>query len=110
MPVRMRPWIAIIVLVCSVACPMVSAQEADSLRRISDKVTPVYPELARNLNLKGIVKLRVTVMPDGAVKQSEVLGGNPLLAKAAQDAVKKWKWAPAAQETKEVVELNFHPK
>jgi hypothetical protein len=32
-----------------------------------------------------------------------------LLAKAAIDAIEKWKWAPAAQETKELVELNFHP-
>ena len=106
----MRRWIAVTVLACAVAHPIILAQETESLRRISDKVVPAYPELARNLNLKGMVKLRVTVMPDGVVKQTEVLGGNPLLAKAAQDAVKKWKWAPASQETKELVDLNFHPK
>jgi hypothetical protein len=44
------------------------------------------------------------------VKQSEVLGGNPVLAKAAQDAIRKWRWAAAAQETREEVQLNFHPK
>jgi hypothetical protein len=38
-----------------------------------------------------------------------VIGGNPLLAKAAVDAIEQWKWVPAAQKTKELVELNFHP-
>jgi hypothetical protein len=51
----------------------------------------------------------VVVTPSGKVKFTQVIGGNPLLAKAAVDAIEKWKWAPAAQETKELVELNFHP-
>lgn len=81
-----------------------------SARRVMEKAAASYPELARKMNLAGTVKLRVSVAPDGTVKQSEVLGGNPVLAKAAQDTVRKWKWAPAPQETKEPVELNFHPK
>jgi hypothetical protein len=51
----------------------------------------------------------VVVAPSGKAKFTQVIGGNPLLAKAAVDAIEKWKWAPAAQETKELVELNFHP-
>lgn len=62
------------------------------------------------MNLAGLVRLRVTVAPDGAAKGIEVLGGNPVLAKAAQDAVARWKWAPAPHETKETVELRFHPR
>jgi len=62
------------------------------------------------LNLEGLVKLRVTVAPEGSVKASEVVGGNPVLAKAAQDAVARWKWAAAPRETREIVELRFHPK
>jgi hypothetical protein len=38
-----------------------------------------------------------------------VVGGSPVLAKAAVDAIEKWKWAPGPQETKELIELNFHP-
>ena len=92
--------------------PAVMAQDGTAVggRRVMERAAPVYPELARRLGLQGTVKLQVTVGPDGAVKQSEVLGGNPVLAKAAQDAVRKWRWAAAPQETKEQVQLNFRPK
>lgn len=88
------------------------AQEGTAVggRRVTEKAAPVYPELARRLNLEGTVKLQVTVAPDGAVKHSEVLGGNPVLAKAAQDAVRKWRWVAAPQETKEQVQLIFRPQ
>ncbi len=87
------------------------AQEGTAVgsRRVTERSLPAYPELARRLGLKGTVKLQVTVAPDGAVKQSEVLGGNLVLAKAAQDAVRKWRWVAAPQETKEQVQLIFHP-
>jgi outer membrane biosynthesis protein TonB len=51
----------------------------------------------------------VTVAPNGTVKKAEVFGGSPVLAQAASNAVQKWKWLPAATETKEPVEINFHP-
>jgi len=110
-PSLLRCGNAVLMLAFAMAQPVL-AQEGppDNARRVTEKAVPVYPELARRLNLEGVVKLRVTVAPDGAVKQSEVVGGNPVLAKAAQDAVRKWRWATAAQETKEEVQLNFHPK
>jgi hypothetical protein len=37
------------------------------------------------------------------------MGGSPVLVKAAVDAIEKWKWAPAPQETKELIELTFQP-
>lgn len=85
-------------------------QADDSVRRVTQQVAPAYPDLARKLNLQGTVRLRVTVAQDGAARTAEVLGGNPVLVKAAQDAVMRWKWAPAAGETKEVIELRFHPR
>jgi hypothetical protein len=44
------------------------------------------------------------------VKSVRALGGNPVLLKAAEDAINNWKWAPAPQESQEIVELKFHPK
>ena len=107
----LRYGIAVLILAFTLA-QTVLAQEGSpvGVRRVTEKSAPVYPELARKLSLVGVVKLRITVAPDGAVNQSEVLGGNPVLAKAAQDAVRKWRWAAAAQETREEVQLNFHPK
>lgn len=92
--------------------PFVTAQQApaENARRVVTRTLPVYPELARRMNLAVTVRLRVTVSPEGSVKSTEVVGGNPVLAKAAQDAVANWKWTAAPQETKELVELSFQPR
>ena len=84
-------------------------QQTESDRKLTTRTPLVYPSLARNLNLEGSVRLRVNVAPNGVVKSSEVLGGNAVFSKAAQDAVINWKWAPAPQESKELVNLSFHP-
>ena len=76
-------------------------------RKVVQRVVPVYPELARRMDIFGVVKLDVKVSPNGSVKSVEALGGNPILIKAAQDAVVKWKFAAAAEETHEAVQLRF---
>lgn len=87
------------------------AQEsADGRRKIANKVVPLYPELARRIQMRGTVKLEALVASNGNVKSTQVIGGNPLLVKAAVDAIAKWKWVAAPQETKELIELNFHPE
>ena len=86
------------------------AQDQPEIKRtIVDRVAPVYPDLARRAQIHGTVRVGVVVAPSGKAKFTQVIGGNPLLAKAAVEAIEKWKWAPAAQETKELVELNFRP-
>jgi TonB family protein len=84
-------------------------EQPEGTRRIVDRVVPVYPDLARKMQIRGTVRVAVVVAPNGKMKSSQVIGGNPLLAKAAVDAIDKWKWVPAPQETKELIELNFHP-
>jgi hypothetical protein len=44
------------------------------------------------------------------VKSVEVKGGHPVLVRAAQDAIYKWKWAPASHETREAIEVKFDPQ
>jgi len=86
------------------------AQEPpDVTRKIVSRVVPDYPELARKMQIIGTVRVEVTVGPNGKAKFTQVVGGSPVLAKAAVDAIEKWKWAAAPQETKELIELNFHP-
>ena len=89
--------------------PSLGQDQPEGKRAIVDRVVPVYPDLARRAQIHGTVRVGVVVAPSGKAKFTQVIGGNPLLAKAAVDAIEKWKWAPAAQETKELVELNFHP-
>ena len=70
---------------------------------------PVYPDLARKMNLSGSVKVQVVVAPNGSVKEAKVVGGHPVLANAALDAVRKWRFEPAAGESSGIVNFKFEP-
>jgi TonB family protein len=84
-------------------------QENEVTRRAKSKVQPVYPELARKMNLTGTVKVEVVVAPNGSVKDAKVIGGHPVLANAALDAVRKWRFEPAAAESSGIVDFKFEP-
>ena len=85
------------------------AQEELS-RKVKSKVPPLYPEIARRMNIAGTVKVSVVVTPSGTVRSTKVLGGHPLLVTAAMDALKKWKFEPASDESTGVVEFKFEPQ
>jgi TonB family protein len=101
------------ILVLLITTNVVSAQESqpsEHARPVVRHVAPIYPELARRSQITGLVRLRATIAPNGSVKAIEPVGGNPLLLKAAQDAVTNWKYAPAPTETQELIELRFSPR
>jgi TonB family protein len=79
-------------------------------RAVIRKVQPQYPALAQRMSIKGSVKLEVFVEPDGSVKSLNTKGGHPVLAQAAQDAIRQWKWQAASHETVESVEVRFNPQ
>ena len=54
------------------------------------RVDPVYPPLAAQARIQGIVRLEVTVGKDGQVRDARVIRGHPLLVTAALEAVKQW--------------------
>lgn len=87
--------------------PSLGAQEAEVGRKIVSRVSPLYPELAKRMQIHGTVKLEATVAPNGRVKSTKVIGGSPVLTQAALDAIDKWKWAATAGETKELIQLTF---
>jgi TonB family protein len=99
---------ALTLLLVSFLAPPTSAQDALE-RKIKSKISPLYPEIARKMNLAGIVKLEVTVAANGTVKETKVIGGNPILVNAAADAVKKWRFEPANDDSVGVVEFKFDP-
>jgi TonB family protein len=96
------------------AAPMhLKAQQAQSeemVRRAKSKVQPAYPDLARKMKLAGTVKIEVVVSPNGTVKGARVVGGHPVLANAALDAARKWRFEPAAAETSGVIDFKFEPR
>ena len=91
----------------SVPAASAQSEEVMGVRKVVSKVSPTYPEMARKLNLNGAVKLEVVVSPNGSVKSIHVLGGNPLLAQSAQEAVRGWKWEKSDHETTEPVTIQF---
>ena len=86
------------------------SQQSTDLRKIVSKVSPNYPEIAKRMNLTGTVKVMATIAPNGNVKSVQPVGGSPVLLQAAQDAVYKWRFAPATAESKEIIELHFDPQ
>jgi TonB family protein len=59
-----------------------------------ERVEPQYPEAARQQHIQGPVVLNVLVGPTGLVREASVISGDPLLAKAATDAVRQWRFNP----------------
>lgn len=62
--------------------------------KLITKVDPVYPEIARQAKVEGVVILEVTTDIYGQVQRVKVLRSIPLLDKAAIDAVKQWVYEP----------------
>lgn len=79
----------------------------DIFRRAKTRVQPEYPDLARKMALSGAVKIEVTVAPNGTVRSARVVGGHPVLAGAALDAARKWRFEPAPIESSGVIEFKF---
>ena len=97
-------------LLLSVIAPWAHAQKADkTLRKLVYKESPGYPVTLREAHIGGVVRLEIVISPKGNVDSVSPLGGNPVLVEAASAAVRKWKYAPAAAQTKEEVQINFTP-
>ena len=77
----------------------ISAQEASA--HLLHRVEPVYPALAKAAQIQGVVRLELTIDEAGAVNP-RILSSHPLLAQAALDAVKQWKYRPFEQEGKAI--------
>jgi TonB family protein len=113
---KIRPYVAAAALIAlsigtTAFSPPSSLGQAqpETQRKIVSKVDPVYPELASKMHISGSVRVEAIVAPNGRLKSTQVIGGHPLFTKTALDAIEKWKWAPAPQETKVLIVLNFHP-
>jgi protein TonB len=63
-------------------------------------VAPVYPPLARQARIQGTVILKIVINKDGDVRNVQSVSGHPMLAPAAVEAVKQWKYHPYTEEGK----------
>ena len=116
MPLRaLTHWLAVGLLLIA-GCAAGSAlrawgqeQQEQITRKTKSKIAPLYPELARRMNITGVVKVQITIDKNGMVKNTKLVGGHPILAGAAMDAVRKWRYESGAEETTGVVEFHFDP-
>jgi TonB family protein len=58
------------------------------------RVTPTYPKTALATHVEGEVQIEATINRDGNVTNTKVLSGTPVLAHAALDAVRQWRYKP----------------
>jgi TonB family protein len=99
-----QSWMLVIGLVILVA---MTVEPAFAERTVKTKVSPAFPELAKRMNVNGVVKVELTVNPNGSVKSAKAIGGHPLLIEAAVSAAKQFKYEASTEETKELVEFKF---
>ena len=74
---------------------------------IVKKVDPVYPPLARQAHISGIVHLQVVIATDGTMKNMSVMSGHPLLVPAAFEAARQWTFAPPPRELTTYLDIPF---
>jgi protein TonB len=58
------------------------------------QVKPEYPASAKSAHMVGTVMLAAVVGKDGKVKEVRVISGQPILAQAAERAVRQWQYKP----------------
>jgi TonB family protein len=63
-------------------------------RKLIQRVPPVYPPLARQARISGVVRFDAIIGRDGRVSNLQLISGHPLLVQPAQDAVQQWVYEP----------------
>jgi periplasmic protein TonB len=58
------------------------------------RVQPRYPTQALQMRIQGAVQMQATITKEGDIQNLKVISGDPVLGRAAQEAVKQWKYKP----------------
>ena len=95
-----------------IAAPAVNAAER---QRLAEAIPPSYPPLAQHMNVQGSVVLQALIAADGTIQNLRVMSGPAILATAAQQAVREWRFKPVFQngqavETRATITVNFSIK
>jgi periplasmic protein TonB len=59
-----------------------------------NRVTPMYPAIAKAARISGTVILQAEISKQGTIENLRVLSGHPMLVQSALDAVKQWRYKP----------------
>lgn len=95
------------IFLLSVMCLLTAASLHADTRKSVKTPAPVYPAIASKMRIEGTVKLEATIESDGSVSDVKVVSGHQLLAPAAVDAVKKWKYESGEGKSIQPVNVEF---
>ncbi len=62
--------------------------------KLIESVPPDYPPLARQARIQGVVRFVIVLATGGEVMSVQLIGGHPLLAPAAMEAIRRWRYSP----------------
>ena len=97
---RFRMTIPLVLLILAMA-PLIGSAQQTELPKVLSASVPFYPQVPRHGHIEGTVRLRV--FTDGArVAHVQVESGPPMLAQAAQENVKTWRFDAHNRTTFEV--------
>jgi periplasmic protein TonB len=83
------------VAVPKVATPQrVRVSQGVSQGLLVKRIQPAYPPLARQARIQGQVMLQAVISKDGSIENLRLISGHPMLAPAALEAVKQWRYKP----------------
>jgi TonB family protein len=85
---------------------------ADIVANPISQPQPQYPQRALEAEKEGIVRLRITIGPDGSVIDAQVVNAQPRgwFENAAIGAVKRWRYQPSGRTIQTEVEIEFKLK
>ena len=98
-----------LVLLALLSPASTQAQNPPGVRKVVYKVAPKYPRELKQNAIGGVVRLSISISPNGSVGKISPIGGNPILVDAATLAVKQWKYVPADHPTTTEIQLDFIP-
>jgi TonB family protein len=92
--------------------PHVRVEQSVMADDLIKRVDPIYPPTAKQARIQGAVVLKVVISKSGDVENIQMISGHPMLAPAAIEAVKQWKYRPyllngASVEVDTQVTVNF---
>ena len=85
----------------------VAPESSRGERILLKRVEPEYPKELQHRGIEGTVRLSLTVSAKGSVQSVQVIGGNPILAEAAEKAVREWVYSPSATTSTIEVSIPF---
>jgi TonB family protein len=81
----------------------VRVSSLEAAKHLTSYVEPVYPPIARTARIQGQVIVDVTISETGSIQNVQLISGHPILASAALDAVRQWRYKPFEVDGKPAV-------